>query len=598
MDEDPYHHLHDETYDHGFARGRVGAGQLVALAGRTSVCLDGEWDFVLDLYDEGLRQRWYAAPPSPIAAWHAPRDYDGGAWQRVATPSSWNMLHPEWFHFEGAAWYGRTLHLDAPLPGERLVVHIGAANYEARVFLNGRFVGAHRGGSTPFCIEITDAARAGENRLLIQVDNRRRADRVPMHHTDWFNYGGLYRSVALLRLPAVFVRHFSVALAPDRASGTLRVEVELSDAVDEVAELTIAGLGGPWRIAIDGGHGSAEIAAAPLPWSPEQPVLYDVSLRCGADVLHDRVGFRRIEVQGERILLNGEDIFLRGICAHEDDLHAGKASSEDDIRRRFVHAKELGCNFMRLAHYPHDERAARIADEIGLLLWEEIPVYWAIDYANPDTYADAANQLAELIRRDANRASVIVWGVGNENADTDDRLSFMSRLARTARRLDPTRLVSAACLINRERFTIEDRLAEHLDVVGLNEYFGWYEPSFDGLRLLLAQSNPGKPVIITETGADAVAGRCGPATEFFTEECQAEIYRTQLSLLATAAYVRGICPWILYDFRTERRQTALQRGWNLKGLIAADKTTRKQAFHVLAAHYRRLAGQAAAEAPR
>lgn len=294
-------------------------------------------------------------------------------------------------------------------------------------------------------------------------------------------------------------------------------------------------------------------------------------------------------MEGERIRLNGRDVILRGVSVHEDDLDTGKTSGEADIRRRYAHARELGCNFLRLAHYPHDARAAAIADEVGLMLWAEIPVYWAIDFAAPDTYDDAANQLAELITRDRNRAGVILWGVGNENADTDARLSFMGRLAGLARALDPTRLVTAACLIDRQRFAIADRLADALDVIGLNEYFGWYEPSFDGLRRLLANSAPGKPVIISEFGADAVAGHRGGARELFTEDCQEAVYREQLAILATAPYVRGLTPWLLYDFRTERRQTAFQRGWNRKGLIAEDKTTRKRAFAVLAAHYHALA---------
>jgi beta-glucuronidase len=220
-----------------------------------------------------------------------------------------------------------------------------------------------------------------------------------------------------------------------------------------------------------------------------------------------------------------------------------------------------------------------------------VPVYWAIAFDHPDTYADAENQLLELIARDINRASIIAWGVGNENADTEARYLFMSRLAAAARAADPSRLIAAACLINRKLFTIEDRLAEHLDLIGINEYFGWYERGFEGLERLLANSRPGKPVVISEVGADALAGHHGPETELFTEEGQAEIFRRQLEIVQTAPYVQGFCPWLLYDYRTERRQTRFQRGWNRKGLIAADKTTRKLAFDVLAEAYGRIASR-------
>jgi beta-glucuronidase len=314
-------------------------------------------------------------------------------------------------------------------------------------------------------------------------------------------------------------------------------------------------------------------------------VLYDVEVIVGADIVRERVGFREIRTHGTEILLNGAPIYLRGVCVHEDDTELGRVSDDADIRRRFGHALEMGCNFLRLSHYPHHERVAEIADGMGLMLWSEIPVYWAVAFDNPATLADARNQLAELVRRDRNRASVIIWGVGNENADTDARYHFMSTLAQAARAADPTRLISAACLINRVTFTIEDRLAEHLDVIGINEYFGWYEPDFEGLERLLANSAPDRPVVISETGADALAGHHGTPRELFTEECQAEFFRQQLAILARHTYIRGLFAWLLYDFRSERRQTRFQRGFNRKGLIAEDKTTKKQAFDVLARAY-------------
>lgn len=586
---DPYHHLHDEAYAAPFAAGRVGWRELTSIAGRTLQSLDGDWNFVLDLHDEGLRQRWYEDAPEPIEGWRVPRDYDDGAWQSAPVPSCWNTLRPEWTYFEGGAWYTRSFEHEPGPAGERLFLHVGAAAYEARVFLNGIFVGSHRGGSTPFCIELTAAVRPGPNRLQIQVDNRRRPERVPMNHTDWFNYGGLYREVALLRTPAVFLRDIGVALVPGSGFRRIAIDATLSDPVDGEVEVAIAGLVDAVTLPVRRGSGRIEIEASPALWSPQMPKLYDVTARFGTDELRDRVGFREIRVERARILLNGEDLFLRGICVHEDDVARGKVSDEADIRRRLGHARELGANFLRLSHYPHHDKVAQIADELGLLLWAEIPVYWAIEFGNPDTFADADNQLRELIRRDRNRASVIVWGVGNENADTDARLSFMSRLAASARELDPTRLVSAACLINREHFRIEDRLAEALDIIGINEYFGWYEPSLDGLRQLFANSDPDRPVVITETGADALAGREGARGELFTEGHQSDLYEAQLALVESAPYVRGFCPWILYDFRTERRQTAVQRGYNLKGLIAADKTTRKRAFATLARRYHEMA---------
>jgi beta-glucuronidase len=361
--------------------------------------------------------------------------------------------------------------------------------------------------------------------------------------------------------------------------------IELSNAIDGEAEVEIAELGLRANVPVRAGRAAFTLDAKPQLWSPAQPKLYDVVFRCGTDTVRERIGFREIRVEGTRILLNGRPLFLKGVCVHEDDAVLGKVSSEADVHRRFADAKALGANFLRLSHYPHHEHVARLADEVGLLLWEEIPVYWAVRFDHAPTYADAKNQLLELIRRDRNRASVILWGVGNENADTDARYAFMRDLAHSAKAADPTRLVSAACLINRERFRIEDRLAEHLDVIGLNEYFGWYEQGFEGLQRLLANSQPDKPVLISETGADALAGHRGAPTELFTEDCQAAVLRGQFETVRRAPYVAGFCPWLLYDFMSERRQTVFNRGFNRKGLIAEDKRTRKLAFDVLAGLY-------------
>ncbi len=583
-EEDPFSHLHDEDYASGFDSGRVGAADMVETGGRRAVSLDGTWKFTPDLYDEGLRQKWYLWTADPPEAWDWPRDYDAEAAFDMQVPSCWNLARPEWMYFEGSGWYARDIFAPPSLHGERTLLRIGAANYEARVFINGSFAGGHRGGSTPFFLDVTPHLRPGANRVLIQVENRRRRDRVPMHHTDWFNYGGLYREVALYVVPPIFIRRFTVSLKPGHTDRII-VSLRLSAPVDTEAEFEIPALGLSIPLTITGGEGRADIAAQPRLWSPEDPALYDVTLRCGADRLSERIGFRDIRADGERLLLNGRPLYLRGLCVHEDDELTGKTTDEADIRRRFEHARAMGANFLRLSHYPHHEMVGRIADEVGVMLWAEVPVYWAIDFTNPDTYADAENQLLELIARDANRASVIAWGVGNENADTDARYRFMSRLAEAARTADPTRLVAAACLINRERFAIEDRLADHLDLIGINEYFGWYEKGFDGLERLLANSRPGKPVVISEVGADALAGHRGRDDELFTEECQAEIFRRQLEVVDRAPYVQGFCPWLLYDYRTERRQTRFQRGWNRKGLIGEDKQTKKLAFDVLAKHY-------------
>ena len=281
-------------------------------------------------------------------------------------------------------------------------------------------------------------------------------------------------------------------------------------------------------------------------------------------------------------------LFLRGISCHEDSVEHGKALTDEERLENIRLAKELGCNFMRVAHYPHSERMSQLADETGLLLWEEIPVYWDIRFDSEDTYSDAENQLRELITRDYNRASVIIWSVGNENDDTDDRLKFMSRLAECAHSIDKTRMVSAACLVNYKKNAIEDRLEQYLDIIGLNEYCGWYTAEWRMLPELFENSDPKKPVIITEFGADAYPGLRGTITDKGTEDCQAYVYERQTETIRKIPYIRGMTPWILHDFRCPRRTSVNQRYYNTKGLLSADKKHRKPAFFVLRDFYNSL----------
>ena len=580
--KDPYWHLHDENFETPYMTPRLTAEESVFMGGRDVVSLNGDWCFAIDPMREGLRQRWFEHDAQPIDDWSVPRDYDDGSWQKAPVPGCWTTERDEWLRYEGAAWYSRSFEAAVPTDGDRLILRIGAANAQTRVFLNGAFCGLHLGGSTPFFCDITPYIQPGENLVMIEVDSTRRADAVPMHHTDWFNHGGLYRDVELVKVPAVHTSHLFVRLTDDGVA----VDLTLSSDVDGTAEVDIAGLA-KGKIEVRAGAGTTILDCAPELWSPDSLRLYDVTVTYGSDRVTDRVGFRRIERRGRELLLNGRTLQLRGIGMHEEDLDLGKCSDEIEIRRRFAHLKDLGANVARAAHYPHHELVARVADELGILLWEEIPVYWAVAFDNPPTFENARNQLVELIRRDANRASVILWGVGNENADTDTRLDFMRGLVEAARAEDPSRLVTAACLINRETFRIEDRLADYLDVIGLNQYFGWYEPGFEGLKRLLQNSDPDRPVVISETGADAVAGMHGPDTQLFTEEYQAKVLTRQVEIAARADYVVGTFIWLLYDFRTDRRQTKHQRGWNLKGVVAADKTTRKLGFVALARAYQR-----------
>ncbi|MCX7787846.1 MAG: glycoside hydrolase family 2 [Spirochaetes bacterium] len=595
--------IHRRNYEDPFLQRMCRWNSWVDPTNRTTESLNGKWNFAPDWYDTCRRAAWYRERVKDSEGHPLPLDFDWESWERIPVPSCWNLQKPELLYFEGAGVYTRTFRYRPLQEAERVFLYFEGANYRTTVFLNGIHMGTHDGGSTPFSMEITDTIRE-ENRIVVSVEAYRRPERVPMENTDWFNYGGIYRDVYLLRLPPRFIRHWFLRLQGDGSFSTLLFNVEVDEGKEPIpvsVQLRIPKLGIDVPIVIQGGKGNAciPLRTAPELWSPEHPYLYPVEMLLKEekkgngetrrwDRVEDRIGLREIRVEGQNILLNGKPVFLKGVSLHEDHLELGKATTPEILRSTIRHLRELNGNYLRLSHYPHHPRFSRIADEEGVMLWEEIPVYWAIDFTNPITYLDAENQLSELILRDRNRASVIIWSVGNENADTDPRLSFMGKLSQRARELDGSRPVSAACLVNHVKLAIEDRLAADLDIIGLNEYYGWYDPDLTKLRQLLNNSRPTKPVVICEFGGDARAGQGGTVEDLFSEERQAWIYREQLNILRSYPYIKGLSPWILYDFRCPRRLNRYQESFNRKGLIDSNRSTKKQAFAVLADFYRSL----------
>jgi beta-glucuronidase len=581
----------DANYREAFRESLLTADSLIDIQGRSQIDLDGLWRFHIDPYDVHRRRAAYDPQYFEILntpddeALRVPRyDFPAGAWQTARVPGCWNEEHPELMYYEGCALYVRDF--DGPPRGPRYFLHVGAANHESSLWLNGTFLGRHEGGFTPFCVDVTPHLQP-RNVLVIVVDNRREADRVPALWCDWFNYGGIFRSVRLVKVPPSYIKRAFLRLLPGSDFRRLRLDVETSAPKGERVTLTVPALRVEGRAAVDKrGMASLEFMAEPRLWSPEAPHLYEVEVALeSGDRLEDNVGFREVRVEGDRLLLNGRPVFLRGVCAHEEFPGRGRAATEEDTREMLEAALDLRCNFVRLAHYPHHENAARLADRMGLLLWEEVPVYWHIDFANPAVLAGARNQLRELILRDRNRASVIVWAVGNETLGASERLAFLSEMAAHARQLDSSRLVSAALLPQPN-----DPLISYLDIVSVNEYFGWYGGRVEQVEQMLANlASSGKPIIVSEFGADCVEGLHGAADEIRTEEFQCDFYRRQFASILRSPSVTGTSPWVLYDFRSPLRQNRYQRGYNRKGLIGEDHHTRKMAFETVRAVYQGIA---------
>jgi beta-glucuronidase len=272
----------------------------------------------------------------------------------------------------------------------------------------------------------------------------------------------------------------------------------------------------------------------------------------------------------------------------------GRAFSPEDAQTLLGWAKDLGCNFVRLTHYPHNENEIRLADRMGLLIWSEIPVYWDVDWQNPVTLANAEAQLRDMIARDRNRAAVILWSLSNETPVKPERVTFLRQLAEDARELDSTRLITSA--MNHtdnsgpDMRTLTDPLGEVLDVLGLNEYMGWYESKMEDLDRMQWKLKWDKPLIVSEFGGGAQYGRHGDVDEVWTEEFQANLYQHQLAMIQRMPNLAGMTPWVLMDFRSPTRMLpGIQDYHNRKGLIS-NRGQRKQAFYVLQKFYKELAG--------
>jgi beta-glucuronidase len=437
----------------------------------------------------------------------------------------------------------------------------------------------------------------GENTLIVKVDDQRRRDGVPTVNTDWYNFGGLTRDVLLVDVPRTFVKDYFVQLEKgslDKIAGW--VQLDGPDAGHQTVNLRIAELGVDLALETDA-HGRAALAIGQQDyngklelWSGERPRRYGVEIVTADDQVREELGFRSIATRGADILLNGEPIFLRGISIHEQaPERPGRATSDADARKLLGWAKELGCNFVRLAHYPHNEHMVRVAEELGLLVWSEVPVYWTIQWDNPDTYQNAQQQVTEMVQRDKNRAAVILWSVSNETPISEPRNVFLRKLIATVRGLDPTRLLTAALErhYDGERTqVVDDPLGEDLDVLGVNQYVGWYDGLPEKCDTLTWRVVYEKPLVFSELGGDAKAGHYGPPEQRWTEEFQADLYEHQLEMMKRIGVWRGLSPWILTDFQSPRRPLPkIQEGWNRKGLIS-DAGDKKQAFFVLQSFYR------------
>ena len=572
--------------------------QVGNILGRHTTSLNGPWHYIVDVQEEGYYDyrmnptRWgffrNAKPQKPEDL----IEYDFDKAEEMEIPSDWNTRDERLFFYEGTVWFYKKFKVQGSKFKEekrRALLYFGAVNYDAHVYVNGHHVGHHVGGFTPFNFDVTDQLKDGENFVIVKVDNKRHAEDVPTQIFDWWNYGGITRDVLLVDVPETYVENYSLQLLSlegrrlgftvklNKAEAGRRVTLSIPELKIKKELTTTAD-----------GTAAVFMKAKPVLWSPATPKLYKVDITMDGETISDEIGFRKIETCGKQILLNGEPIYLKGISIHEEKPYGGgRANSTEDAHTLLSWAKELGCNFVRLAHYPHNEYAVREAERMGILVWSEIPVYWTIAWKNFDTYKNAEAQLHDMIARDHNRANVIIWSIANETPHSAERDQFLGRLATYARSQDTTRLISMAMEVtgaSNYHNRLQDNMNKYVDVVSFNQYIGWYRDVNDAPKMTW-EIPYDKPVIISEFGGGAKAGYHGAQNQRWTEEFQENLYRQNCAMLDKIDGLAGTTPWILKDFRSPRRVlTGIQDYYNRKGLFS-DDGQKKKAFYVLKEWY-------------
>ena len=616
---------------------------------RSKHSLNGTWNYIVDPMDNGLPGSIFGGFPKNKTQQNGMEliEYNFEKSKQINIPGAWNSQDDRLFFYRGSVWFYKKFSFSKKT-NSLTHLYFGGSNFRTKVFLNGHAVGEFIGGYVPFNFEVTDYLEEGDNFLVVQVNNSLNKSTIPTQKTDWWPYGGLIDDVYLISTPNNYIKNIFLQLV-DHKTGRVEIKV-LGTSIPEGSKLKISipELGFTKSFKFNkNSHITDSFYISPQLWTPNEPKLYKVIASTQLDSISDSIGFRTIETKGKKILLNGKSIKLKGISMHSEPIGIpGPAFSFEHFKDLLETAKSLNTNFVRAAHYPYSRQLAKVADSLGIMLWEEIPVYWNIDWNNSETLDIALDQVSRLIQRDWNRSSVIVWSVANETPFSSSRMDFLREVISKVRSLDSSRLTTAALLsgdrgefqelilalsllgvnspeVNTKekiifksllsqaevdsktevqfKIEINDPLGEIVDLISYNEYFGWYyslifadqlkvkestlrQLMFEVIPIIQITSAFDKPIHISEFGAGAKFGLHNEG-KIWSEEYQVQVYKAQLKMISKNSQIQGMTPWILKDFRAMLRPLAgIQDFYNRKGLID-EEGNKKLAFNVLKDFY-------------
>ncbi len=568
--------------------------------------LSGLWQFQPDVDNIGEAAGWMHGLPAP---------------RSIAVPGSWNEQHEDLRDYTDAAWYMTQAWLPAGWRNTHVLLRIGSANYFAKVWVNGVEIGSHEGGHLPFGWDISaHVTWDAPNIIVIRVDNTLLQNRLPpggigmgggnsplsgfpLTSYDFFPYAGLQRQVWMLSVPNTHIHDVTVTNAHSRSAtgvtATVTAELTLNTPHNGGGNLRIGDAHSPLSFQNGLAEATLTLQDAKL-WGPGHPHLYmlDITLDSG-DSYQLEIGIRSFEVLGDRLFLNGEPITLQGFGKHEDYAGSGRGLNLPVLVKDYDLLHWVGANSYRTAHYPYSEEAMQMADRHGILIIDETPAV-GLAFQLPEDIVKRHYELATeaadaLVARDKNHACVIAWSIANEpvagsffappdpTSPAGQRgMAFLSNLIGHTKELDPTRAVTFAGM--------QAAPAEWFascDFIAVNRYYGWYTL---GGRLAEAQTafatematlhtRFGKPILVSEFGADTTPGMHAQPPEMWSEEYQVEVLKFHLDFAAEHHYIAGLHIWNFADFKTAQGIIRVN-GMNYKGVFTRDRRP-KMAAHFL-----------------
>ena len=539
-------------------------------SGRETVDLSGFWHFKTDSQKKGEEQKWF-------------EQTSFAGWDKIYAPASWNEQSSEYMWYMGTAWYAREFFAPTGWSDKLVFVSFEGVNYNAKVWVNGFFVGEHEGGYTPFAVNAEKALRFGDNNVVVvMVDDTLTKKTIPpgegMNQTyfDFFQYGGIHREVYLLTVHKIHIRDVWVRTNIKEFDGILDIDIDalselekehfckvnlkIYDGNELVAESRVSYMASPHTP--KSLYQKITLKAAKF-WSPESPNLYTLKVSIMLDEQEIdrkdvRFGIRTVKVEKGKILLNGRPVFLKGCARHEDFPVLGKATHGAVLRKDYGLMRELGCNSYRTTHYPYSKTNLDLADEYGFLVILETPAVGFRKtigrFDDPEIIEKVKRVTKETIKRDRNRPSVIMYSLFNEpDSEQEDFRTLLQEAKNEANKTDPTRPVTFVS----DR-PLNDLCLDIVDVLCHNFYFGWYtlygdlaaaEKKLSETLDEIHRRFPDKPIIVTEFGADAIDGVHKDPPEMWSEEYQAELIKIYWKVFLSKDYVVGGHIWNFADFK-------------------------------------------------